>query len=56
MSRSVKIVLYGLLGGLVCSAVLRSQNAQVVLLAGAFVVGFLVVALLATFATKEKTS
>ena len=52
MSRPVKIVLFGLLGGLVCGAVIRGQHAEFVIMAGAFIAGFLVVALLATFATK----
>jgi hypothetical protein len=56
MSRNVKIALFGLLGGASATAILKGQDVQFVGLAAAFVVGFLVVALLAMFATKEKTS
>jgi hypothetical protein len=52
MSRPVKIILFGLLGGLVCAAVLRGIYPGLVQMIGSFVFGFLVVALLANFATK----
>jgi len=53
MNRSVKIVLFGLLGGLVCAAVLRDLHLSLVWVGGSFILGFLVGALLASFATKE---
>jgi hypothetical protein len=56
MNRNVKIALFGLLGGASALAVLKGQHAQFIVMAAAFVVGFLVVAALATFATKEKRS
>jgi len=56
MSRSVKIVLFGLFGGLVCVAVLRGIYPGLVQMVMSFAGGFLVVALLANFATKEKAS
>ena len=56
MSRNVKIALFGLLGGASALAVLKGQNAQLIVMVAAFIVGFLVVALLATFATKEKSN
>jgi hypothetical protein len=53
MNRTVKIVLFGLLGGLVCIVALRSLHLSLVWLAGISVLAFLTVALLAAFATKE---
>ena len=53
MNRSVKIALFGLLGGLVCAAVLRGQYPGLAGMAGFFIFGFLATAGLATFATKE---
>jgi len=56
MSRSVKIALFGLLGGLVCVVLLREMYPSPVQRVISFAVGFMVVALIANFATKEKIS
>ncbi len=55
MSRSVKIALFGLLGGLVCVILLREVFPGPVQRIMGFLFGFLAVALLAAFATKEKS-
>jgi hypothetical protein len=52
MSRSTKIILFGLFGGLVCVAVLRGIYPGLIPMVVGFAVGFAVVALLAKFATK----
>ena len=54
MSRPIKIGLFGLLGGIAALAIVRNQHLQGAGIAVAFVGGFVIVALLAIFATKEK--
>jgi hypothetical protein len=56
MSRSVKIVLYGLLGGMVSAIALHYHNPNLTFAAGAFILGFLVIGLLAIFVIKEKAA
>ena len=54
MSRSVKIALFGLLGGLVCVIFLRDMYPAPIQRILSFLCGFVIVGGLAAFATKEK--